>query len=365
MAKGQSTVENMVNPAFWQGKRIFMTGHTGFKGGWLSLWLQSMGAKLTGYSLEPVTEPNFFTVAGVAQGMTSMIGDIRDLDCLQQAINTSQPEIVLHLAAQALVSEGYRDPLGTFATNVQGTANLLETVRHSASVKAVVVVTSDKCYDNKEWPWPYRENEALGGRDPYSSSKACTELVTAAYRQSFLQQAGIATATARAGNVFGGGDWSANRLIPDLLAAFAQGTAARLRYPQAVRPWQHVLEALAGYLMLAEHIYTTPETHPAWNFGPGEQDCLCASEIADRLAAHWGGEASWRAEENTFPHEAGLLRLDSSLARQTLGWLPRWSLDAGLKASIFWHKNGLTAENMREYSLKQIKHFIAHEQPEQ
>ena len=236
----------MVSPNFWQGKRVFITGHTGFKGSWLSLWLQHMGATLTGYALTPNTNPNLFEVADVAHGMNSIIGDIRDLDSLQKAITASRPQIVFHLAAQALVGEGYRDPLGTFSTNVQGTANLLEAVRNTAGIQAVVVITSDKCYENKEWPWPYRENEALGGHDPYSSSKACAELVTAAYRLSFLTQAGIAIATARAGNVFGGGDWSANRLIPDLLAAFSQHQTARLRRPHSVRPWQHVLEPLAG-----------------------------------------------------------------------------------------------------------------------
>lgn len=271
-------MENMVNPSFWQDKRVFITGHTGFKGGWLALWLQQLGATITGYALKPSTAPNFFEVAHVAKGMNSIIGDIRDLDALQKTITASQPQIVLHLAAQALVGEGYRDPLGTFSTNVQGTANLLETIRNLPSVQSVVVVTSDKCYENKEWPWPYRENEALGGRDPYSSSKACTELVTTAYRHSFLTQAGISIATARAGNVFGGGDWSDNRLIPDLLAAFSQNQTAQLRRPNSVRPWQHVLEPLAGYLMLAEHLCSKSATNWSWNFGPGEQDCLPAGK---------------------------------------------------------------------------------------
>lgn len=351
----------MVNPLFWQGKRIFITGHTGFKGSWLSLWLQKMGAKLTGYALPAYTNPNLFAVANVAQGMSSVIGDIRDLDSLQKAITAAQPEIVLHLAAQALVGEGYRDPLGTFSTNVQGTANLLDAVRNTPSVKAVVVVTSDKCYENREWPWPYRENEALGGHDPYSSSKACAELVTAAYRQSFLTEAGIAIATARAGNVFGGGDWSANRLIPDILAAFSQNQIAQLRRPNAVRPWQHVLEPLAGYLMLAEHLCASPSTNAAWNFGPGEQDCLPAGQIADQLAKQWGGKASWQPEAHSFPHEAGLLRLDSSLARQQLAWQTRWSLDTALAATISWHKTWLTVAGMREYTLSQIDKYTAND----
>lgn len=354
-------MENLVKPVFWKGKRVFITGHTGFKGSWLALWLQRMGATLTGYALAPASSPNLFEVADVAQGMKSILGDIRDLDVLQNAIAVSQPEIVFHLAAQALVGEGYRDPLGTFSTNVQGTANLLEAVRETPGIKAVIVVTSDKCYDNKEWPWPYREHEALGGHDPYSSSKACAELVTAAYRQSFLIEAGIAVATARAGNVFGGGDWSANRLIPDLLAAFSQSQAAQLRRPTSVRPWQHVLEPLAGYLLLAEHLCTNPAANTAWNFGPSEQDCLPAGTIADRLAGLWGVDAAWEQEAHTFPHEAGLLRLDSSLARHQLGWRSRWPLDTALAATISWHKTWLTVSNMREYTLGQIENFTTDE----
>jgi CDP-glucose 4,6-dehydratase len=351
----------MVTPSFWQDKRVFITGHTGFKGSWLSLWLQQMGAKLTGYSLVPSTNPNLFEVANVTNGMTSVIGDIRDLESLQKAITISQPDIVLHLAAQALVGEGYRDPLGTFSTNVQGTANLLDAARNTPSVKAVVVVTSDKCYENREWPWPYRENEALGGHDPYSSSKACAELVTAAYRQSFLAQAGIAIATARAGNVFGGGDWSANRLIPDLLAAFSENKSALLRRPNSVRPWQHVLEPLAGYLLLAEHLCSNSAPNSAWNFGPGELDCLPAGIIADQLAKHWGTNASWQTNEQSFPHEAGLLRLDSSLARQQLGWQQRWSLNTALANTVIWHKNWLDKTNMREYTLGQIEKYTTDE----
>ncbi len=354
-------MENLVNPAFWKGKRVFITGHTGFKGSWLSLWLQKMGATVAGYALPPGTNPSLFKVADVTRGMNSIIGDIRDFDTLQKSVTASQPEIVFHLAAQALVGEGYRDPLGTFSTNVQGTANLLEAVRKAPSVRAVVVVTSDKCYGNKEWPWPYRENEALGGHDPYSSSKACAELVTAAYRQSFLTEAGVAVATARAGNVFGGGDWSANRLIPDLLAAFSQNQTAQLRRPNAVRPWQHVLEPLAGYLLLAEHLSTKPTTNAAWNFGPNEQDCLPAGAIADRLAKLWGDDAAWEQEAHAFPHEAGLLRLDSSLARRQLGWQPCWSLDSALAATISWHKNWLTVTNMRDYTLGQIEKYITDE----
>lgn len=355
-------MENLVNPAFWLGKRVFITGHTGFKGSWLSLWLQQLGASVTGYALAPITTPSLFVTADVASGMTSVIGDIRDPGPLQQALAASQAQIVLHLAAQALVGEGYRDPLGTYGTNVQGTANLLEAVRQTPGVQAVIVVTSDKCYENKEWPWPYRENEALGGYDPYSSSKACAELVTAAYRNSFLANNGVAVASARAGNVFGGGDWSANRLIPDLLASFSANRPAQLRQPHAVRPWQHVLEPLAGYLTLAERLVTEPSLAGAWNFGPNDTDCLSTGQLADQLATLWGDYASWQAETSTFPHEAGLLRLDSSQARQQLGWKPRWSLNAALSATISWHKIWLSTANMRNATLNQINEFSSHVQ---
>jgi len=356
-------MENLVEPGFWQGRRVFLTGHTGFKGSWLSLWLQKLGAEVTGYALPPATAPALFDVADVARGMASIIGDIRDPQNLNTAAAASQPQIVFHLAAQALVAEGYRDPLATYSTNVQGTANLLEAVRNTPGVQAVVVVTSDKCYDNKEWPWPYRENEALGGHDPYSSSKACAELVTAAYRKSFLAQAGIGVATARAGNVFGGGDWSANRLVPDVLAAFSRGVPALLRSPKSVRPWQHVLESLLGYLILAERLSSSNNYAEAWNFGPWEQDCLAAAQIADKMARLWGADASWQPEPNTFPREANLLRLDASHARRQLDWQPRWSLDSALAATISWQKAWLTATNMREYTLNQIEEFGSHELP--
>jgi CDP-glucose 4,6-dehydratase len=350
-------MENMVNPDFWKGKRVFLTGHTGFKGSWLSLWLQQLGATVTGYALAPATQPNLFDVAAVSDGMTSIIGDIRDLKNLRHALSTSQAEIVLHLAAQALVSEGYRDPIGTYTSNVLGTANLLEAVRNTPTVQSVVMITSDKCYENKEWPWPYRESEPLGGHDPYSSSKACAELITASYRNAYLAKSGISVASARAGNVIGGGDWSPNRLVPDLLAAFSEGHPAHLRRPQSMRPWQHVLEPLAAYLILAERMTTDPSLARAWNFGPDERDCLSTGEIATRLAKVWGGDASWTPEACQFPHEAITLRLDSSLAHTHLGWHPRWTLDAALAATVAWHKAWLNAESMRNVTLSQIKRF--------
>lgn len=353
----------MVNPSFWEGRRVFVTGHTGFKGGWLSLWLQQLGADVTGYALAPNTKPSLFEAADVASRMTSIIGDIRNLSELQKALAASRPQIVMHLAAQALVGESYRDPLGTYATNVQGTANLLEAVRSVAGIEAVIVITSDKCYENKEWPWPYRENEALGGHDPYSSSKACAELVTAAYRNSFLASSNIGVATARAGNVFGGGDWSANRLIPDLLAAFAGGSTALLRRPDAVRPWQHVLEPLAGYLALAERLVENRKLAGAWNFGPGETDCLSVGDIANRMAALWGEAAGWQADKSISPHEAGILRLDSSRAREQLAWQPRWQIEKALSATISWHKTWMTAADMHAFTLNQIERFQADAHP--
>ncbi|NJD25041.1 MAG: CDP-glucose 4,6-dehydratase [Betaproteobacteria bacterium] len=350
----------MVTPGFWAGKRVFLTGHTGFKGSWLSLWLQSLGAEVTGYALAPATTPSLFDLARVGNDMPSIIADIRDIDSLFSAVRAARPQIVLHLAAQALVSDGYRDPLGTLSTNVQGTANLLEALREESRVEAVVVVTSDKCYDNREWPWPYRESDPLGGHDPYSASKACAELVTASYRKSFLAEHGIAVATARAGNVFGGGDWSPNRLVPDLLAAFAGRTPAIVRRPGAIRPWQHVLEPLQGYLMLAERIAREPRLAGAWNFGPCESDCLTVGDIATRLAAIWGEGASWHPESSTFPHEASMLRLDSSQARERLGWRPCLTIDSALAATVSWYRAWLTAADMQAVTLAQIRDFHTH-----
>lgn len=354
-------MENLVSPAFWRGRRVFLTGHTGFKGGWLALWLRSLGAEVHGYALPPATTPNLFEAAEVGQGMASTFGDIRDPAALARAMQQARPEMVLHLAAQPLVAEGYRSPVETYATNVMGTANVLEACRDLPDLRAVVVVTTDKCYENREWPWAYRENEPLGGRDPYSSSKACAELVTAAYRQSFLAAAGIRVATARAGNVFGGGDWAPHRLVPDLLAAFASGQPARLRNPNAVRPWQHVLEPLAGYLQLAQALWQDADAAKAWNFGPADEDCRPVGQVATRLAEYWGDGARWQATATDFPHEAGLLRLDASLARQQLGWQPRWSLATGLARTVDWHKAWLAGQGMGQYCLEQIEDYCTPE----
>lgn len=353
-------MEKLVDPEFWRGRRVFITGHTGFKGGWLALWLQAMGASVSGYALTPTGTPNLFETGHVAEGMQSTIADIRDSVALAQAMRVAQPEIVFHLAAQALVSEGYRSPVETYATNVMGTVHLLEAARQLPGLRALVVVTSDKCYDNRERQHGYRENEALGGADPYSSSKACAELVSTAYRRSYFSLPESAhIATARAGNVIGGGDWAENRLIPDLLRAFSRGITARLRRPESIRPWQHVLEPLAGYMLLAESLCESEKPAPAWNFGPREEDCISVQSVADLLAKHWGPDASWEHEPCDFPHEATLLKLDATLARQQLGWHPRWALDQALKATAEWHRAWLNRQNMREVTLAQINSYLA------
>ena len=351
-----------VNGEFWRGKRVLLTGHTGFKGGWLAGWLLDMGAEVHGYALAPVSEPNFFTVCGLAKDLEShTIADIRDFSTLKASINAARPEIIFHLAAQALVRQSYLEPVETYAVNVMGTANLLEAVRSSDSVKAVVVVTSDKCYENREWVWPYRETEALGGYDPYSSSKACAEIVTAAYRRSYLEPAGINVASARAGNVIGGGDWAKDRLVPDFLRSVDAGIALSVRSPRAVRPWQHVLEPLAGYLMLAERLATEGgEFADAWNFGPESSDTLTVEGIVTRLAAAIPG-TKWIAEppEAGEAHEANILRLDSSKAKAKLGWAPRLSIQEAVQRALEWHGAWKSAQNMKAVTSRQVADYVS------
>ena len=344
-----------VTPDFWRGKRVFLTGHTGFKGGWLSLWLQAMGAEVHGYALNPPTEPNLFTAAKVGTGMaSSKIADIRDADKLREAMQVARPEIVFHLAAQPLVRYSYAQPVETYAVNVMGTVHLLEAIRATPGVKAVVNVTTDKCYENREWVWGYRENEPMGGFDPYSSSKGCAELVTAAYRRSFLEPAGVALATARAGNVIGGGDWAADRLIPDFLRAMDAGETLNIRSPQSTRPWQHVLEPLSGYLMLAERLYTDGEVFAeAWNFGPADEDARSVQWIVERLA-EMRKDVNWQRDEAPQPHEAHYLKLDSSKAHNQLGWQPCWRLQAALHKTLEWHEAWRKAEDMRSVTMAQI-----------
>ena len=349
-----------VNPDFWRGKRVFLTGHTGFKGGWLSLWMQSMGAEVHGYALTPPTVTNLFTTAEVGRGMASSeIADIRDADRLRQAMQAARPEIVFHLAAQPLVRYSYAQPVETYAVNVMGTVHLLEAVRATPGVKAVVNVTTDKCYENREWVWGYRENEAMGGFDPYSSSKGCAELVTAAYRRSFLEPAGIALASARAGNVIGGGDWAEDRLIPDFLRAMDAGVTLKIRSPQSTRPWQHVLEPLSGYLVLAERLYTEGlQFAEAWNFGPGDEDARPVRWIIERLAESQQ-DVKWQCDETPQPHEAHYLKLDSSKAKSRLDWQARWRLQAALQKTMEWHQAWRNGDDMHALTLAQIAQYQA------
>lgn len=344
-----------MNNSFWQGKRVFLTGHTGFKGGWLALWLHGMGAKVFGYSLAPPTDPNLFTVARVDGALREHVeGDIRDLPTLSRAMTDADPEIVFHLAAQPLVRHSYLAPVETYAVNVMGTVHVLEAARLIPGVRAVVVITTDKCYENKEWVWGYREDETLGGHDPYSNSKACAELVTAAYRKSFLAQAGTALASARAGNVIGGGDWAADRLVPDFLRAMDARRPLEIRFPQATRPWQHVLEPLSGYLKLGEKLLAEGSAFAGpWNFGPSEEDAKPVHWLLDRLTAASPG-TSWLQVGNEHVHEAGYLKLDSSKARTELDWRPHWSLEQALQQTLVWHNAWRAGRDMHDFSIEQI-----------
>jgi CDP-glucose 4,6-dehydratase len=346
--------------AFWLGKRVLLTGHTGFKGSWLSLWLQSMGAEVVGYALAPPTTPSLFEVAGITKGMTSVIGDIRDLAHLKAVFAEHQPEIVIHMAAQPLVRYSYVEPVETYSTNVMGVVNLLEVVRSSKSVKAVVNVTTDKCYENREWAWGYRENEAMGGYDPYSSSKGCAELVTAAYRNSYFhpdryKEHGVAIASGRAGNVIGGGDWADDRLIPDIMRAISESRPVHVRNPHAIRPWQHVLEPLSGYLVLAQKLYEEGASYAeGWNFGPNDEDAKPVQWIVEKLTQAWGEGASWELDAGEHPHEAHYLKLDCSKAKDRLDWHPRWRLGEALIEIADWHQAYRNGKNMRELTLRQI-----------
>lgn len=349
-----------MNRAFWLGKRVFLTGHTGFKGGWLSLWLADMGAEVYGYALTPPTDPGFFDVADLAPRLAaSTIADIRDGEALTRAMGDARPDVVLHLAAQPLVRYSYAAPAETYAVNVMGTVNLLEAVRRTPGVRAVVNVTTDKCYENREWVWPYRENEPLGGADPYSSSKACSELVTAAWRASFLATTGVQVASARAGNVIGGGDWAADRLVPDFLRALDAGRALVIRLPGAIRPWQHVLEPLAGYLALAEKLCAAGADYAeAWNFGPDDSDAKPVGWIVNYLCGKVEG-ASWECDATPQPHEANTLKLDSSKAKARLGWRPRWNLPQALAMTLEWHQAWRRGEEMAGVSLEQMRRYEA------
>ena len=349
-----------MNEQFWHGKRVFLTGHTGFKGAWLSLWLHRLGAEVYGYALAPPTDPSLFELARVDDLVDSTISDVRDLEALQEAMADARPEVVIHMAAQPLVRDSYRIPVETYAVNVMGTVNLLETVRCCPGVRAVINVTTDKCYENREWVWGYRENEPLGGHDPYSSSKGCSELVTSSYRNSYFNPTaysahGVAVASARAGNVIGGGDWAADRLIPDCIRAILAGKPVVIRNPYAVRPWQHVLEPLSGYLLLAQRLCEEgPAFASAWNFGPCDEDARPVEWIVRRLCDSWGAGARYAVDKGEHPHEAHYLKLDCSKATAELGWHPRWSLEKALDLIVDWTRAYRDGSGLREVCLQQI-----------
>lgn len=348
-----------MNLSHWKGRRVFITGHTGFKGSWLCIWLKQLGAIVTGYALEPTTEPSLFRVAEVADGMDSIIGDIRDRKKLASALYSAQPEVVIHMAAQALVRYSYQHPVETYEVNVMGTVNLLEAVRGCNSVRSVLVVTSDKCYENQEREIGYREGEAMGGYDPYSSSKGCTELVVSAYRKSFFSgEQRIAVATARAGNVIGGGDWSEDRLIPDMVRSFSAGKTVSIRHPQAIRPWQHVFEALHGYLLLLEKMNIDQNNYSqAWNFGPDDADAKNVAWIVEKFVVGWRG-ANWKVEGDIDNlHEAHILRLDCRKAREKLAWKPVVDLELALKWISLWYSNFYKQQDVLALSKQQLEEF--------
>lgn len=348
-----------MNTDFWKEKRVFLTGHTGFKGGWTVLCLQKLGAIVKGYSLEPNTTPSLFEIANISDGIESEFGDVGDLDRLKKSLFNFSPEIVIHMAAQPLVRLSYLNPVETYQTNVMGTVNLFEAVRACDSVIAVVNVTTDKCYENNEWVWGYREDEAMGGHDPYSSSKGCSELVTSAYRRSFFgDNSSVCLGSARAGNVIGGGDWSQDRLIPDALHAFGSNQPLVIRNPLATRPWQHVLEPISGYLMLAESLYLNGKTYAeAWNFGPKDECVKPVGEVMDRLVTLWPGDVSWVLDSSHHPNEAELLKLDISKVKMRLKWKPTWDLNKTLQSIIEWHQSWLNDEDMRSVTLGQIDNY--------
>jgi CDP-glucose 4,6-dehydratase len=351
----------MVDRDFWRRRRVLLTGHTGFKGSWLALWLQTLGAHVTGFSAGVPTHPSLFELARVGEGMQNIDGDVRDARALADALATAQPEVVIHMAAQPLVRPSFADPRLTYEVNVMGTVNLLDAVRRDGSVRVVVNITSDKCYENREWEWGYREHEPMGGHDPYSSSKGCSELVTDAFRRSFFFAADATrVASARAGNVIGGGDWAEDRLIPDVMRAVLDGRTVRVRNSGSVRPWQHVLNPLSGYLALAQALWSSPELAGGWNFGPVDEDARPVSWIVKRMATLWPQQLLWEDEPQPArpqPHEARYLKLDSSRARSQLGWRPRWGLPAGLDATVAWYQALHAGEDISRVTTSQIEKY--------
>ncbi len=354
-----------MNKSDWKNRTVLITGHTGFKGSWLTLWLTQLGAKVIGYSLPPPTKPNLFTLADVGRDIVSVEGDVRNLSHLQAVMKEHEPEVVFHLAANPLVRFSYQNPVQTYAVNVMGTVHFLEAVRLSPSVQTAVVITSDKCYENREWVWGYRESDPMGGFDPYSSSKGCAELITTAYRQSFLESGNgkkhtVAIASARAGNVIGGGDWAPDRLVPDVMRSFLEKKPVHIRYPGAIRPWQHVLEPLAGYLRLAECLSLQGSSFAGgWNFGPVESAAQPVAYLVQQLAKLWGSEARWSYDKDVQPHEDNFLRLDCSKSRTRLGWKPQFDLETALSWVVDWYSAYAKGEDIRRVTLNQLGEYIA------
>ncbi len=357
MATAGAHVSGTVDPDFWRERRVLLTGHTGFKGAWLALWLQSLGARVTGYSAKVPTQPSLYELARVAEGMDSIEGDVRDHEATTAAVAAAAPEVVIHMAAQALVRRGFIEPRETYETNVMGTVNVLDAVRLSGDgVRVHVNVTTDKCYENREWEWGYRETEPMGGHDPYSNSKGCAELVTSAFRNSFFSDVdGPRVASARAGNVIGGGDWGEDRLVPDIMRAALAGDEVRVRNPNSIRPWQHVLNPLSGYLVLAQAMWDSPEHAAGWNFGPPDDDARPVGWIVERLAELWPAELRSASDDGPHPHEARYLKLDSSRARGRLGWRPLVGLDAALLSIVEWYRALSEGSDMRAVTLGQIE----------
>lgn len=356
----ESMVNGIPDASFWRRRRVLITGHTGFKGSWLSLWLRRMGAQICGIALQPSADKNLYTELRLDRVMENHYVDINNLETLVYTINKFQPEVIIHMAAQALVRESYANPIYTVATNVLGTANVLEAARKVSSVRVIVNVTSDKCYENKEWVWAYRENEALGGDDIYSASKACSEIISNAYNKSFFVHEGLAMATARAGNVIGCGDWSADRLVPDILRSLNENRIVEIRNPQSVRPWQHVLEPLRGYLLLAEKLYLEPEKYVgSWNFGPNQEDCRTVEWIVNEMLTIWGENAGWQLQVGEHPHEALYLRVDNTKARHSLGWQPEISLRDSLIGIIDWYKKYYAGDDVQQLCGTQIDRYVS------
>ncbi len=353
-----------VDPEFWHGRRVLLTGHTGFKGSWLALWLERLGAEVVGLSMGVPTNPSLFELARVGEGVSSIEADIRDAEAVKRAVADARPEIVIHMAAQSLVRRSFAQPVETYATNVMGTVHVLDAACRSDGVRVVVNVTTDKCYENREWVWGYREHEPMGGYDPYSSSKGCAELVTAAFRRSYARgEAGPAIASARAGNVIGGGDWAEDRLVPDLMRAALEGRPALVRSPDAIRPWQHVLNPLSGYLILAQALWGSREHAEGWNFGPEDGDARAVQWMIERLGEAWGEPIAWRQEDGETPHEAHYLKLDSSKARALLGWSPTWALGDALTSIAAWYRTQRSGGDLRGHTLDQIAAFEAGQPP--